>query len=116
MVTLHTIFVAVAAGCLIACAVRLARVIIRLPRRTWHRHLDKSSLAAGLFLIVAGIWLLADTRSAEKTHQMRYQRGAVVTPGQGYAASVAMTLVGAVTVGTVLVHSRVDSDQAAKSP
>ena len=114
--TRSVLVIAISLGCLLACALMLARMLIASPRRPWHRHLDKGSLAMGVFMIAIGFMEYTVTRRAESTHQMQYYKRAPVTPPQGYAAAVGFVVLGAVTMFIAIVHGRSDPDDSPRPP
>ena len=116
MVTPRLFIIAIGLGCLIACAVMLARLLIGSSRRPWHRHLDKGSLAMGLLMITMGFVEYTFTRRGESTHQMRYYKGAPVTPPQGYAAAVGFVVLGTFTTLIAIMHGRSDPDESSLPP
>jgi uncharacterized membrane protein len=116
MVTLRVMIIAIALACLLACALMLTRMLIASPRRPWHRHLDKGSLAMGLFMIIMGFGEYTFTRRAESTHTLRYYKGAPMTPFQGYAAAVGFVVLGAATTLIAIVHGRDVSDESPRPP
>jgi uncharacterized membrane protein len=116
MVTLRVMIIAIALACLLACALMLTRMLIASPRRPWHRHLDKGSLAMGLFMIIMGFGEYTFTRRAESTHTLRYYKEAPMTPFQGYAAAVGLVVLGAATTLIAIVHGRDVSDESPRPP
>ena len=112
MLTWRSVFAAIAVGCLLASAFMLVRMLIRSPRRPWHWHLDKSSLAAGVFMILFGLFEYHIGRENERAHRIHYHRGAPVTPTQDYLAAFGFTALGLVTTIIAIVHGRTDSDQS----
>ena len=65
----------------------LVRMLVRSSRRPWHRHLDKSSLAFGVFMVLFGFFEYHTGRENERMHRVHYVRGAPVTPTQDYLAA-----------------------------
>lgn len=112
MLTSRAIFTAIAVGCILASTFMLVRVLIRSPRRPWHRHLDKSSLAFGVFMALFGLFEYHTGRENDRMHQVHYHRGAPVTPMQDYLAAFGFIALGLATSVIAIVHGRVDSDQS----
>lgn len=86
-------------------------MLLGSPQRTWHRRLDKSSIAFGLFTIAVGVFEFTIQRQAQREHRILHYKRAPVTPAQGYAAAVGFLVLGTITVVTALVHGRAASDQ-----
>ena len=112
MLTSRSIFAAIAVGCLLACVFMLVRLLTRTPRQPWHRHLDKGSLAAGIFMVLFGLIQYHIGRENERTHRVHYYRRAPVTPTQDYLAAFGFTALGFATSIIAIVHGRADSDQS----
>ena len=112
MLTSHSVFAAIAVGCLLASAFMLVRMLIRSARRPWHGHLDKSSLAAGVFMVLFGLFEYHIGRENERMHREHYHRRAPVTPTQDYLAAFGFTALGLATSVIAIVHGRSDSDQS----
>jgi hypothetical protein len=70
----------------------------------------------GLFMITMGFMEYTFTRRAESTHQMRYYKGAPMTPFQGYAAAVGFVALGTATTLIAIVHGRDVSDDSPRPP
>jgi len=112
MLTVRAVFAAIAVGCLLASSFMLVRMLVRSSRRPWHRHLDKSSLAFGVFMILFGLFEYHKGRENQRMHRVHYHRGAPVTPTQDYLAAFGFIAVGLATSIIAIVHGRVDSDQS----
>jgi len=112
MLTSRSVFAAIAIGCLLASAFMLVRMLKGLPRRPWHRHLDKSSLAFGVLMVLFGLFVYHTGRENERMHRVHYYRGAPVTATQDYLAAFGFTVLGLATSIIAIVHGRVDSDQS----
>ena len=112
MLTLRSVFAAIALGCILASAFMLVRVLTRSARRPWHRHLDKSSFAAGVVMVLFGLSVCHTGRENERMHRVHYHRGAPVTPTQDYLAAFGLTALGLATSLIAIVHGRTDSDQS----
>jgi len=66
----------------------------------------------GLIMITMGIVDYTFTRRGEITHQMRYYKGGLVTPPQGYAAAIGFVVLGAVTSFIAILHGRDPVDES----
>jgi hypothetical protein len=84
------------------------RILTGSAPRTWHRHLDKGSLVAGVLIILVGLFHYYVSRDNERTHTVRYYRTAPVTPTQDYLAALGFTALGLVTSVIAIVHGRAD--------
>src|ERR1051325_6379291 len=97
MLTSHPIFAAIAVGCLLACTYMLIRVLSGSDRQSWHRHLDKTSLVAGILMISVGLVQYYIARQNERLHRVHYYKSAPVTPTQDYLAAFGFTALGFAT-------------------
>jgi hypothetical protein len=112
MLTSRIIFAAIAVGCLLASAFMSVRLLIGSFRQPWHRHLDRSSLAFGVFMVLFGLFEYHIGRQNEHMHRVHYSRGAPVTPTQDYLAAFGFTALGLATSIIAIVHGRADSGQS----
>lgn len=90
----------------------VVRMLTGSARREWHRHLDKSSLVAGVLLVLVGLFHFYVGRQNERMHRVHYYRTAPVTPTQDYLAAFGFTALGLVTSIIAIVHGRADSSQS----
>jgi NADH:ubiquinone oxidoreductase subunit 6 (subunit J) len=90
----------------------VVRMLIRSPRRPWHRHLDKSSLVAGVVMVLFGLFVYHTGRESERMHRVHYYKRAAVTPTQDYLAAFGFTALGLATAIVAIVHGRADSDRS----
>jgi len=111
MLTPRSVFAAIAVGCLLASTFMLNRILVRSACRPWHRHLDKSSLAAGVVMVLFGLFMYNTGRENERRHRVHCHGGAPVTPTQDYLAAFGFTALGLATSLIAIVHGRTDSDQ-----
>jgi len=112
MLTSRAVFAAIAIGCFLASAFMLVRMLIRSPRRPWHRHFDKSSLAVGVLMVLFGLFEYHIGRENERMRRVHYHRGAPVTPTQDYLAAFGFIALGLATSIIAIVHGRANSDQS----
>jgi hypothetical protein len=110
MLTSRAVFGAITIGCLLASAFMLVRILIRSARRPWHRHLDKSALAFGIFTVLFGLFEYHIAQENIRMHRVHYYRGGVVTPTQDYLAAFGFTALGLATSIIAVVHGRTDSN------
>ena len=111
MLTARSVFAAIAVGCLLASVFMLIRMLTGSPRQPWHRHLDKSSLAAGVFMVLFGLFQYHIGRENDRLHRVHYYRRAPVTPTQDYLAAFGFTALGVATSIIAIVHGRQDSNE-----
>ena len=97
MVTSLGLLIAIIVGCVVCSALMIALMMADAPRRAWYRRFNIGAVAAGLLMVLFGLFQVTIARRSEKTGRPSYNRRAPVTAAQSYAAAVGFVAVGIAT-------------------
>ena len=101
----------------IGAAIILIRILFK---RFVARHPDRTGSAAsvwfGLFILNIGLLEFVHTRGEALAHRSTYYKRGLVTPAQGYAASIGNCALGVAFIIIALYPRRKDYDSAPHDP
>lgn len=110
------LLIAIVVACVVFSALMIFVMVAASPTPAWYRRLNVGSVAAGLFMVLFGLFEFAIARKAEKTGKPSYYRGAPVTSAQSYAAAAGFVTLGLTAAVVALLHRKRRSDDVSTPP
>jgi hypothetical protein len=101
----------------LGAAIILIRILLkRLVGRYPHAGSPAASVWGGLFIFTIGLFEFFHTRWEALAHRPAYYKRALVTPAQGYAASIGNCILGVTFIIVALYQCRKTGDNPPHNP